>query len=178
MPLVQYRRLRGKFLSRIEHWISWLWLWNLFLFLACLNVLNNMEYTITYFPLLLVPSLVSEWYPSLSTPPLVSPEPSFIQLYLYQLLSVTFAQRVSSRMYSTWSYSTKPNPLTGFFGVLCGQSLCQLVLVYSPFFLRGVINSVVLNLSPSHQFCDFGLENPRPLWRKDNRLVTALGWLW
>ena len=110
---------------------------------------------------------------SLNAP--VSPEPSFIQLYLYQLLSVTFAQRVSSRMYSTWSYSTKPNPLTGFFGVLCGPSLCQLVLVYPPFFLRGVINSVVLNPSPSHRFCVFGLENPRPLWRKDNRLVTALG---
>lgn len=70
---------------------------NLFLLLfTCLNVLNNVDYTITYF--LQAPSVVPMWTPSCSTYPSYGLVPLFIQFYLYLLLKIGGFSLQSSRI--------------------------------------------------------------------------------
>lgn len=65
---------------------------------ACLNVLNNRDYTIAYFLLYPAPSLVPKRDPSCSTYPSYRPVSCFIHLCLYRLLDVTFSQGVFSNV--------------------------------------------------------------------------------
>lgn len=69
------------FYSYLFSWYVCMHVWDLFLFLlSCLNVLNNMDYKVTYFPLFPAPSLVPKLDPSFSTSLLCRPVPSFMQL--------------------------------------------------------------------------------------------------
>ena len=111
LNVIQTRSVTMQLLVAVVEWALWLSLGNLFLsLLTCLKVLNNMDYTITYF------AYSKHWAPYQRKIRAVQrlsriPMPSFMQLDLYLLSVVTFAQGVRSEPF----YLSKVNATVNLF---------------------------------------------------------------